>query len=99
MKKLEFLHVVLRCTAATVSAGSILRSAGRQALTRIPTPYCVYLIDTGKEGRARGSRPPQLHPPVDLFLTGGRDESQPRVARGTGRAGGGGRAGGWAGEG
>jgi hypothetical protein len=45
-------------------------------LTRIPTPYRVYLIDTGKEGRARDSRPPQPHPPVDLFLTGGRDESR-----------------------
>jgi hypothetical protein len=45
-------------------------------LTRIPTPYRVYLIDTGKEGRAGDSRPPQLHPQVNLFLTGGRDESQ-----------------------
>jgi hypothetical protein len=45
-------------------------------LTRIPTPYRVYLIDTVKEGRARDSRPPQPHPQVDLFLTGGRDESR-----------------------
>jgi hypothetical protein len=45
-------------------------------LTRIPTPYRVYLIDTGYEGRARDSRPPQPHPPVNLFLTGGRDESR-----------------------
>jgi hypothetical protein len=45
-------------------------------LTRIPTPYRVYLVDTGKEGRARDSRPPQPHQPVDLFLTGGGDESQ-----------------------
>ena len=30
MKKLEFLHVVLRCTAATVFAGSIQRQAGNQ---------------------------------------------------------------------
>ncbi len=28
MKKLEFLHAVLRCTAATVFARSIQRSAG-----------------------------------------------------------------------
>jgi hypothetical protein len=42
-------------------------------LTRIPTPYRVYLIDTGKEGRARDSRPPQ---------------PQPRVARGDGPGGG-----------
>ncbi len=45
-------------------------------LTRIPTPYRVYLIDTGYEGRARDSRPPQPHQLVDLFLTGGRDESR-----------------------
>ncbi len=45
-------------------------------LARIPTPYRVYLIDTGKEGRARDSRPPQPHPPVDLFLTGGLGESR-----------------------
>jgi hypothetical protein len=45
-------------------------------LTRIPTPYRVYLIDTGYEGRARDSRPPQPHPPVDLFLTDGPDESR-----------------------
>jgi hypothetical protein len=36
----------------------------------------VYLIDTGNEGRARDSRPPPPHPPGDLFLTGGRDESR-----------------------
>jgi hypothetical protein len=45
-------------------------------LTRIPTPYRVYLINKGYEGRARDSRPPQPHPPVDLFLTGGREESR-----------------------
>jgi hypothetical protein len=51
-------------------------SGKKDLLTRIPTPYRVYLIDTGKEGRARDSRPPQPHPQVDLFLTGGRDESR-----------------------
>ncbi len=45
-------------------------------LTRIATPSRVYLIDTGNEGRARDSRHPPPHPPGDLFLTGGRDESQ-----------------------
>ncbi len=45
--------------------------ANSSYLTRIPTQYCVYLIDTGYEGRARDSRPPQPHPPGDLFLTGG----------------------------
>ncbi len=45
-------------------------------LTRIATPSRVYLIDTGNEGRARESRHPPPHPPVDLFLTGGRDESR-----------------------
>jgi len=44
-------------------------------LTRIATPSRVYLIDTGNEGRAQDSRHPPPHPPVDLFLTGGRDES------------------------
>ncbi len=46
------------------------------SLTRIPTPYRVYLIDTGYEGRACDSRPPQPHPPGDLFLTSGPDESR-----------------------
>jgi hypothetical protein len=46
------------------------------SLTRIATPSRVYLIDTGNEGRARDSRHPPPHPPVDLFLTGGRDESR-----------------------
>ncbi len=45
-------------------------------LTLIPTPFRVYLIDTRYEGRARDSRPPQPHPPVNLFLTGGPDESR-----------------------
>ena len=45
-------------------------------LTRILTPSRVYLIDTGNEGRARDSRPPPPHPPGDLFLTGGPDESR-----------------------
>ncbi len=61
-------------------------------LTRIPTPYRVYLIDTGKEGRARDSRPPQPHPQVDLFsLVGAASPSsvsRPRVARGYGPGGG-----------
>jgi hypothetical protein len=45
-------------------------------LTRIATPSRVYLIDTGNEGRARDARTPEPHPPVDLFLTGGRAESR-----------------------
>jgi transposase InsO family protein len=48
----------------------------RDALSRIPIPSRVYLIDTGNKGRARDSRRPPPHPPVDLFLTGGRDESR-----------------------
>jgi hypothetical protein len=42
-----------------------------------PNPHTVPLIpNPGHEGRARDSRPPQPHPPGDLFLTGGPDESR-----------------------
>jgi hypothetical protein len=72
----------------------LLESFGKilvKTLTRIPTLYRVHLIDTGYEGRARDSRPPQPHPPGDLFLTGGPDESLSCLGHvlrgGTGRAG------------
>ncbi len=45
-------------------------------LARIATPSRVYLIDMGNKGRARDSRHPPPHPPGDLFLTGGSDESR-----------------------
>ncbi len=46
------------------------------SLARILTPSRAYLIDTGNEGRERDSRPTPPHPPGDLFLTGGPDESR-----------------------
>jgi hypothetical protein len=49
MKKLEFLHVVLRCTAATVSAGSILRSAG----DKLKVTHCLSHFTTRKGRRNR----------------------------------------------
>ena len=78
----EAVRVLAEAVRVTVEAVRVLLEAVKviieavRRLTQIPTPYRVYLIDTGKEGRARDSRPPQPHPPVDLFLTGGRDESR-----------------------
>jgi hypothetical protein len=47
------------------------------SLTQILIPSRVYLIDTGNKGRARDSRnSPPPHPPGDLLLTDGPDESR-----------------------
>jgi hypothetical protein len=59
-----------------VQDGFLYLIVTRHKLTRIATPSRVYLIDTGNEGRARDSHHPPPHPPGDLFLTGGRDESR-----------------------
>ncbi len=54
----------------------IREPVGKTALTRIPIPSRMYLIDTGNEGRARDSFRPLPHPPGDLFLTDKPDESR-----------------------